>query len=265
MEPFYFGEPGRRLFGVVHEPVTAPTKNSAVVLCAPLWQEAVRAQRVLRQLGVRLARAGSFTFRFDYYGTGDSEGDTEAGDVESWLTDIGAAVEEAKKAKGVARVTLLGLRFGASLAALAAAARTDVDRLVLWEPVVDGRKFLDQGMADHRAWRDTYHTWRMMPPSSTRDDGSELLGFPITLAMRGSISAVDLFRLPRTAARILVVERDPSTEGARLAAHLGVLGAQIDHEVIPEAEAWKRQSGEATASSRKTFECIATWLGRSPR
>ena len=39
-------------------------------------------------------------------------------------------------------MTLLGLRLGASVAAAAAARRSDVARLVLWDPVIDGAAYM---------------------------------------------------------------------------------------------------------------------------
>ncbi|HEY2728760.1 MAG TPA: alpha/beta fold hydrolase [Polyangia bacterium] len=263
MPAFYFGEPARSLFGVWHEPPRAAATSRALVVCAPLWQEAIRAHRVLRQLAVRLAKDGFSVLRFDYSGAGDSAGATEHGDVDVWLGDVAAAVEEAKRGKGVAHVTLLGLRFGATLAALAAARREDVGRLVLWEPVAEGAKYLEAGFAAQRAWRDSYATWRRLPPAQVSDGGDEILGFRVTEAMRRSIAAVDLAHLPRTAPRALIIER-AALEGAdRLDARLAARGARVDHEVLAEAEVWKQHRVEGTAGARQTQDLIAAWLSRS--
>lgn len=263
MRAFYFGDPARPLFGALHEPASPPAQARVAVLCPPLWHEGVLAHRALRQLGVRLAGDGFWALRFDYSGTGDSAGDTQEGDVAQWLTDIATAVDEGKRLKSVDRVTLVGLRLGASLAALAAADRTDVERLVLWEPILDGKKYLDVERAEHRAERHGYRVWRMMAAAASDDDGSEMKGFPIGESMARSVSAVDLTRLARTAPRALVVERDPASGGERLKGHLAALGARADYATVAEPEVWRPLTGEATASPRKTFECIATWLGRS--
>lgn len=265
MQAFYFGESGRPLFGALHEPVTAPRNPRAVVVCAPLWQEALRAHRALRQVSVRLAKAGLFALRFDYYGAGDSGGDIHEGDVNQWLADVATAVDEAKKAKGLPRVTLLGLRFGASLAALAAAERSDVESLVLWEPVLDGKQHLDEGMAAHRAWNDTYRVWRSAHQTRTWNGNAEMQGFPITEAMRRSVSSVDLTRLPRTAPTVLLVERESVVGGQQLKEHLVTLGARVDHEVVPEPEIWKSQELDQAVVPRQTLDRIVTWLGRNQR
>jgi pimeloyl-ACP methyl ester carboxylesterase len=257
----YFGG-ARSLFGVWHEAPRASAPR-VVVLCAPLWREGVRAHRVLRQLAARLAKEGTTVLRFDYTGAGDSAGDNEAGDVETWLDDVAAAVDEARRGAGVARVTLLGLRFGATLAALAAAARDDVERLVLWEPVREGARYLEEGRADQRAWADLYAAWRRLRRAAVDDPGDEILGYRVTEPMRASISAVDLATLPRTAPHALVIERTAVPADGGLRGVLEARGARVHHEVLAEPEIWKQQSAEGTAGARRAQDLISGWLARS--
>lgn len=263
MQAFYFGEPSRQLFGALHEPAITPANPRVVVVCAPLWQEGVRAHRALRQMSARLAKAGLYAFRFDYYGAGDSAGDTHEGDLAQWLADLTTAIEAASRARGVSRVTLLGLRFGATLAALTAAARSDVDRLVLWEPVVEGRQYIEQALAAHKVWNEAFRVWRPAPQVSAPTDHPEVLGFPLTDAMKRTISSVDLSALSRTAPRALVVERDPAGRGQELKDHLVNLGARADYELVREAEIWRSAELDQAVVPRQTLDKIVTWLGRS--
>jgi pimeloyl-ACP methyl ester carboxylesterase len=216
----------------------------------------VRAHRALRQLAARLAKEGTAVLRFDYTGAGDSAGDNEAGDVETWLGDVGAAVDEARRGAGVSRVTLLGLRFGATLAALAAAARDDVERLVLWEPVEQGASYLEAGRAEQLAWADLYASWRRLSRAEVEDPGDEILGTRVTDAMRASIEGVDLGTLSRAPGDVLLIERTVS-EADRLR---GVRGARVRHEVLAEAEVWKQHRTEGTAGARQTQDLVAGWL-----
>ncbi len=82
--------------------------------------------------------------RFDYDGIGDSAGGSgDPGRVEAWLSSVQTAVDFVV-ACGVARVSIIGMRLGATLAAVAASRGTKVDAVVLWDPCSSGRSFLRQ-------------------------------------------------------------------------------------------------------------------------
>ena len=147
MNPFYFGTSAKPLYGVYYPPRGGTARDVGIVLCYPMGQEYMRAHRAFRQLSNLLARAGFHVFRFDYYGTGDSGGDADVGTLTQWQEDIRAAIEELKDTAGVQKVALVGLRLGASLATVAAAGRSDVASVTLWDPVTDGAGYLDELLA----------------------------------------------------------------------------------------------------------------------
>jgi uncharacterized protein len=136
MTSFHFGSRQRRLFGY-YEPAQAnSSKLRAVLLCHPMGNEQVFAYRSMRQLAARLVRAGFHVLRFDYFGTGDSYGDTGEGDLAGWCGDIETAIEELKEITGATKVDLAGLRLGANLSARVAADRPqEINKLILWEPL----------------------------------------------------------------------------------------------------------------------------------
>jgi len=137
MTSFHFGSRQRRLFGY-YEPAQANlSRVRAVLLCHPMGNEQVFAYRTMRQLAARLVRTGFHVLRFDYFGTGDSYGDTGEGDLASWCEDIETAIEELKDMTGATKINLAGLRLGANLSARVAAHRSkEINKLVLWEPLV---------------------------------------------------------------------------------------------------------------------------------
>ena len=143
--PFMFGADERQLFGVLHRASTADAARRAVLVCGPFGREAIRVHRLLRVLADRLTREGHTVLRFDYYGAGDSHGsDTEA-DFEGWKQDILEADRELRNRAGTDQVVWVGMRLGA-LAMLGAAAerRGPAPRLVLWDPIVDGQRYLGE-------------------------------------------------------------------------------------------------------------------------
>src|SRR3981081_3109028 len=135
MTSFHFGSRQRRLFGY-YEPAQAnSSKLRGVMVGHPMGNEQVFAYRTMRQLAARLVRAGFHVLRFDYFGTGDSYGDTGEVDLASWGGDIETAIEERKEMTGATKVNLIGLRLGANLSARVAAHRSkEISKLILWEP-----------------------------------------------------------------------------------------------------------------------------------
>ena len=101
----------------------------------------MNAYRPLVFLAEKLAAAEIPTLRLAYYGTGDSAGEDDEGDrFTQWLDGIKAGVAWLHE-HGAERVTLIGHRVGACLAARAACESETVNSLVLLSPL-SGRRFL---------------------------------------------------------------------------------------------------------------------------
>lgn len=140
----FFGSDDEPLFGAYHPPARGGVSNRAAVLCCPAGHEYFKAHRAFRLLARQLARQGVHVWRFDYYGTGDSAGETGAGDVDRWVQDVRLAISAVMERSPARTVSLVGLRLGATVAALAAARDTRVGRLVLWDPVLSGGRYVDE-------------------------------------------------------------------------------------------------------------------------
>lgn len=151
MIPFYFGADDQRLYGVYEAALDSGAGSRAVVLCNPVGNEYIHAHRTMRNLSSRLSKAGFHVLRFDYYGTGDSSGGSDEGSPQRWCENIEAAMVELQEMTGAARMSLIGLRFGANLAArVAARPPTAINSLALWEPLADRDEAVAQ-CTDHDA------------------------------------------------------------------------------------------------------------------
>jgi len=132
---------GEHLFAAHHS--TARDASRAVVMCHPLGEEKLWAHRVFVSSARTLADAGFAVLRFDFRGEGDSDRDFARADLETRIEDACFAVDTVRALNpSVTDVTLLGLRFGAAVAAAAAARHSGVSRLILWDPVVDGAAYM---------------------------------------------------------------------------------------------------------------------------
>lgn len=116
--------------------------EKVVIVFQPLAEERKGCVRPLHELGLACASAGHGMVLFDYAGTGESPGDF--GDI-SWSalkTNCADAVLQAKEL-GAKEILFLGVRLGARLA-LETARDFPPERIVLWEPVTDGGKWLKE-------------------------------------------------------------------------------------------------------------------------
>jgi alpha/beta superfamily hydrolase len=128
-------------FGWFHP--AAQNTSLAVLLCPPLGREARWVHRSFRKLANQLAASGVPALRFDYPNSGDSC-DLPAGDdpLAAWRDSVHIAADWLRAHTGASQLAMVGLRFGALLAAEAAAARSDVAALVLLAPVLSGRAYV---------------------------------------------------------------------------------------------------------------------------
>lgn len=235
MNPFYFGSSERALYGVYSPPKTRGRRPTGVVLCYPFGMEYMRAHRAFRQLTTLLNREGHHVLRFDYFGTGDSAGDGQDGSVAQWADDVGTAIQELKDTASLDRVSLVGLRLGGLLAARGAAGRDDVDRLVLWDPIVDGAGYVREMQVQSRA-----EATLLGEGGRPRPDGTVgVAGFPLTERLAAEIAAEDLTRSGAWTARenlLIVSESRPDFEALRDAWKEGAVRGR--YRVIPSQGNW---------------------------
>jgi uncharacterized protein len=141
--PFFFPNGDVQLFGVFHEP-QSDARTPPFVFCHPFGEEKLWAHRVFVAFARELAARGYPVLRVDCRGNGDSSGEFCETSLASNLDDLGAAIDWLKVRHSVPRVGLLGLRLGATEAALLAERRDDVSTLVLWNPVTDGARYMQE-------------------------------------------------------------------------------------------------------------------------
>lgn len=208
MNPSYFGPPGEQLLGVHHPPRTG-ARGAGVVLCPAAPLEAVRSHWAFRKLAEQLAKAGFDVLRFDYRGTGDSNGELVDTTPEQWVEDVKRAVRELKDISGVRGVAVVGFRFGGLIAAMAASQGLVLERLVLWEPVVSVSHWLGElELIERQLYRGFYD-----PPVRDR---TSVLGFVLPPALRRQWDALDLRQVPRWAPATAIVAATISPELQRL-------------------------------------------------
>ncbi|WP_407152781.1 serine aminopeptidase domain-containing protein [Bradyrhizobium sp. ORS 86] len=143
MLPLFFGSKQRRLFGAYEPAAVRSADVRAALLCGSWGVEYTNAHRTMRLLSKRLAAAGFDTLRFDYFGAGDSGGETTEADLDGWKDDIQTALRELKDMSGATHVAAIGLRLGATLLAeTVPRLSAEIQSAVLWDPILSGADYL---------------------------------------------------------------------------------------------------------------------------
>ena len=257
--PFYFGAPGRPLFGCYHASQSEPYRDCGVVLCHPLGDESIRFHRAYRQLAIRLSHVGFPVLRFDLYGCGDSSGDSEEITVQQWLTDVATAVEEIRRRSGLVRICLVGLRLGGTLSMIVGSGRGDIDGMVLWDPVVSGKACVEELQLLHREMLRRVHT-HQKPRAD--EQHVEILGFPLTKGLLQDLESIDLSTIQQKPANhLLVIESQEKARERRLAEQLQQLDAHVTyrHLPCPQFWIWREDLGEALVP-HQVLQAVVAWL-----
>lgn len=220
----------RPVFASYHGPAR-PVRDIGYVICPPLGWEGIQVYATIQRLAGELAAAGFPAVRVHYDGTGESLGsDEEPGRLAAWIDSIRLAATSLAAGGEVARVGLVGMRLGATLA-MAVAADLQIASLILWEPCVSGAHYTREMAILASAAPSAIQEGRQARPS-----GIEAGGYLLTQETITSLEALDLLKVqPRGTPDVLLVHRDdrPPTFGKKLAAHLERAGCLVTSEQLP--------------------------------
>ena len=202
------------------------------MLCYPVGVEYVRSHWAFRQLAGHLAGKGYHVFRFDYYGTGDSAGEFEQADISCWLENIELAAAEFRHMANWQQLSLVGLRLGATLGLLASE-RLALNQLVMWDPVIDGKAYINTLAEMHETLKSNPD---YIPAGSRgsfhfRDD--EMIGYIFNAQLRDQIRALDLSKAqPERINQTTLITTGNHASVASLAGELSERCGSIGHESI---------------------------------
>lgn len=259
IEPFYFGTPDYSLFGCYHVPQAELRRKCGVIFCHSPGDEYIRFHRAFRQLAVRLSHRGFPVLQFDLSGCGDSSGDSEEAGLAQWLADLDTAVDEIRRRSGLVKVCLVGLRLGGALAMIGGSRRSDIDGLVLWDPVVSGRAYVEELQLLHREMLRRAH---VQPKPPADEQHLEILGFPLTKDLRADLEGIDLLTSQQKPANhLLLIESQEKIHQGRLLEHLQRWDARVAyrHLPCPQFWIWQEDLGEALVPHH-VLQAVVAWL-----
>jgi alpha-beta hydrolase superfamily lysophospholipase len=225
-----------------------------------MGHEYIVSHRAYQKLAVRLSQAGFPVLRFDFHGCGDSAGDGRQDHLGQWLDDIAGAIDEIRGRAHVAKVCLVGLRLGASLAILAGAQRGDVDGIVLWDPVVSGKPYVEQLTQMHL--ETVQHAHAPARGASVKERPTEILGFPLTNSLFADLIKLDLLAIQRKPANnMLVIISDPGADGGRVTERFKSTAARVEFQRLPGSPLWMEDVNKVLVPGR-ILDSVVAWMSR---
>lgn len=223
---FFRGDHGNYLYGVLHYP-EAGTPAPGILILPPAAQEAARVHKSLQKMATDLAKKGFFVLRFDYAGTGNSE-DPASLDLQTWIADAQAALKVLSQSCGSEEIHLVGVRLGG---AIAWSMDVDAKKMVLWDPIVDGHRYLRDLQDLHETIFTSGLYFRRQPAAKSRSP-DELLGHWVPQSMQHSIQAFDLSQEPKVRSeRLLWIDAEPQLGGC-FEAHQHLLPGVVEHQKL---------------------------------
>jgi alpha-beta hydrolase superfamily lysophospholipase len=271
VQPHYFASGGRCIFGWLHAGRGEAAASMGLVICKPFGFEAMSAHLSVRAFAEAAAEVGVPALRFDYGGAGDSEDlEPRADQLEAWTQDVIAAVQELQRRTGVKRVCLLGIRFGALLACLAASRVPQVCALIAVAPIVSGRRYLREMRTFELA---AAQTQSALAPAAlqTQSRAAELAGpghievsgFFLNADTIAALQEVDLLtRPPPRVSDVLIIDRLDLPGAGAWRDVLSTAGIRTQYTVLPGFVEMIMRAPNLTVVPESMIAAAREWLAR---
>lgn len=250
IRPFAIESRGVVLRGIHYPPVDASSvtpRNHKVLIAQPYGPEYARSFRNLQQLAISLSQQGFDVFRFDYAGTGSSDGDSETISIPQWLHDL-QSVLEAMRNQGDddALISCIGVRLGATL--LSQLGLKGICQFIAWDPVIAGDDYMRLMDSFHRLETSSLTKFlRRVPSSST-----ERMGYAFPISFQHSMRAL-AFRADRFVGKLLTVL---TSKGQSISAPGDVSTISIDDEIFWSEYKYLGRAFASPLAFRKILECL---------
>ncbi len=137
--PVVFYNQDQQINGILHSPVDSDSPCPAVAFFHGFTGTKVEPHRIFVKTARELAAIGCYVLRFDFRGSGDSEGDFSEMTIGGEVSDAIKSIDVLTAMPGVdaERIGILGLSMGGCVAAFVSGQDARVKSTVMWAPLSD--------------------------------------------------------------------------------------------------------------------------------
>lgn len=265
--PFFMDAATGRRFCIYHPPSSRTACQGAIICVPPFGEEMNKSRRVSANLARILANAGFGVLRIDLLGCGDSSGELKDATWDIWKQDIATAKAWIEQQVGMP-AGLWGLRLGALLALDFARSSHLIERLVLWQPVLNGKSYLTQLLRTYLA-ADLLDAGRSISGTTElrnallAGNSLEIAGYDITPEMARALDALNAEEFSLPPVRIDWFDVISSADGRISPARIGIAerwkasGAIVDIHAVHSQAFWSSQEvSEAPELVAATYQVL---------
>ncbi|NEX64133.1 hydrolase 2, exosortase A system-associated [Noviherbaspirillum sp. 17J57-3] len=142
--PFFLPAGDGERYCLFHPPQEEKQARGSILYVHPFAEEMNKSRRMAALQAKRFSQLGYGVLQIDLFGCGDSTGDMRDASWETWQQDLDLGASWLRQWMD-APLHVWGLRLGAMLALDFARRQTaEVERFILWQPVISGEAFLSQ-------------------------------------------------------------------------------------------------------------------------
>jgi exosortase A-associated hydrolase 2 len=246
-QALFIGSPGERLLAVMYPPEQA-TRRGGVLIVPPFAEEMNKSRRMAHEVARSLNGQGYAVALVDLFGTGDSDGSFAEATWSRWVADVVLAAKWCGE-RGYPLIGMIGIRLGCILAAEAAPKLpTPLQRLVFWQPALDGERIVEQFLrlrvAASMMTPGAKETVKDLRQRLAAGETQEVAGYQLSTALAQGIASASLLASIATSSgsiewlEIVRESKPPPLPTARALESAQAAGARVRYQQIMGEPFW---------------------------
>ena len=268
IRPFMLRGAKGPLLSIYYPPVRDSPARGDILLAPPFAEEMNRCRAMVAMQARALASLGVGTLVVDPFGTGDSGGDFSDGTWSEWRDDLRRGIDWLRTS-GNGCLALWGIRVGAIMAAELAVGDAAIGRLLLWQPVTQGKshftQFLRIRIAAELERRGGIKSTDELRQRSAAGENIEVSGYPVGPNLARELDQVSLPAAADLASKHLawfevLAAADMAHGNSRLIADYQAHGVDLDYRPVVGPQFWQlHERAVAPALLAATTDAVAGW------